>query len=355
MKELDTLNDEYYIGLDCEWVPGDKDISIIQIATKCYIFIFQTKYLSTIPIQLQRCLENVEIIKSGVGIKNDADLIYRNYEIVTNNILDLMKLHKSLYGINGYGLEKLCNEFLGVNHFKIPINHHQWSNKVLTNQQVLYAAGDAWASREILSSLYYMFVPDKLDKNTLFKWVKSIDYSKNSSNNLHTRNHHNHNNNLINKENHINNNEINENENCNNDNYYEENRQKDKGIFIYLFINIYYKIEPTPYRTRCNPLYENCHVYHPDGRLMFICSRRKFDWYLRKKIAVQISDSPPSIQLNFKPNGFGKAVEFMLTPEDNKCVVCGKTEKYVKHSIVYIFFILSNRYLISTDNIFHFI
>lgn len=67
---------------------------------------------------------------------------------------------------------------------------------------------------------------------------------------------------------------------------------------------------------------------------MFVCSRRKFNWYLRKSLAVKIAENPPSIQLNFKPNGFGKAVEFMLTPDDNHCVVCGKTEKYVKHSIV---------------------
>lgn len=221
IKELDTLNDEYYIGLDCEWVPGEKDISIIQIATKNYIFIFQMKCLSTIPSQLKTCLENEEIIKSGVGIKNDIDLINKNYEFETKNIVDLMKLHNSLYGINGYGLEKLCNEFLGVNHFKIPINHHNWSNRILTNQQILYASGDAWASREILSSLYYMFVPDELNKDNLFKWVNSIDYSKKQSS-PRVRNHH------INRENI--NDCGNEKENKSVEKNNSKQKQKDQGI-----------------------------------------------------------------------------------------------------------------------------
>lgn len=79
--------------------------------------------------------------------------------------------------------------------------------------------------------------------------------------------------------------------------------------------------------------YGNYKVLSPDGVLMFRASRKKISWYLDKELAEVIDDS--TIQLKFEPNGLGYANdEFYLSDRENKCVVCGGTEKLTRHHIV---------------------
>ena len=43
--------------------------------------------------------------------------------------------------------------------------------------------------------------------------------------------------------------------------------------------------------------YDNYEVYHPDGTLMFFCSQRKLNWYLKRDLAIILG--PKKIQLTF--------------------------------------------------------
>lgn len=88
-------------------------------------------------------------------------------------------------------------------------------------------------------------------------------------------------------------------------------------------------------RNWTNKIYDNCRVLLPDGRLMHFARRSLLDWYVRKDLAELVSDDPPTIRLKFEPNGLGHAGhEFYLTPRENKCVVCGSTEKLTRHHVV---------------------
>lgn len=237
-------------------------------------------------------------MKSGVGIMNDINKINNSFNILCNNIIDLMELYRDLYGIGGKGLEKLSCEFLGIKKLKIPVNHYKWDRKTLSNQQISYACGDAWASREILPSMYYMFQPNEITKENLFNWINSVDKK-----------------------------------------YINYKIKKDK---------IQYKTKKNDNSCRTKPLYENCQIYiffniiiihlininGPDGNLLFESSRRKVEWYLRKGLGKIISESPFSIQINFVPSKVNEKVEFCLTPNDNRCAVCGVTDNYNKHSII---------------------
>lgn len=90
------------------------------------------------------------------------------------------------------------------------------------------------------------------------------------------------------------------------------------------------------YMKRNEVLYGNCEVYSMHGKLMFRCSQRKINWYLKKGLAEQINDSPVAIRLNFEANGHGEPEDVLSIKRENECVVCGENDisKLTKHHIV---------------------
>jgi rubredoxin len=68
---------------------------------------------------------------------------------------------------------------------------------------------------------------------------------------------------------------------------------------------------------------------------MHLARKSLIDWYVRKDLAELVTDDPPTIRLKFQPNGLGHAGhEFYLIPRENKCVVCGATERLTRHHVV---------------------
>lgn len=83
------------------------------------------------------------------------------------------------------------------------------------------------------------------------------------------------------------------------------------------------------------PQYENCLVVSKTGEMMFRCSQKKADWYLNRKLAERVSETPPTYQLLFESKGRGHAGDpYMLSPRRNVCVVCGGTNDLSKHHVV---------------------
>jgi len=81
------------------------------------------------------------------------------------------------------------------------------------------------------------------------------------------------------------------------------------------------------------PIYHNYTVLSPDGIEMFRCDKKKFNWYLKKGLAIQIDED--AIRLLFEPKGLGWAGEhFYLQDRENKCCVCGKEHDLTKHHVV---------------------
>lgn len=87
------------------------------------------------------------------------------------------------------------------------------------------------------------------------------------------------------------------------------------------------------YRSRI--IYHNNSVLAPDGTEIFRCDEKKLNWYLSRGLAVLVSKDPPTIQLNFEPNGMGWSGEnFYLQNRENLCCVCGTSEFLTKHHVV---------------------
>lgn len=77
--------------------------------------------------------------------------------------------------------------------------------------------------------------------------------------------------------------------------------------------------------------YDNYKVYHPDDTLMFYCSKRKADWYLKRNLAEYIGDN--MIKLLFTPGGYGDPLT-ILEGRTNTCVVDNSSTNLTKHHVV---------------------
>ena len=83
------------------------------------------------------------------------------------------------------------------------------------------------------------------------------------------------------------------------------------------------------------PMYSNCVILHPDGKVLCRSGEKRMNWYLARGLAEKVSENPPTIKLNFKPAGEGDVDDaYMLADKDNLCVVCGTTEQLTKHHVV---------------------
>lgn len=83
------------------------------------------------------------------------------------------------------------------------------------------------------------------------------------------------------------------------------------------------------------PLYSNCVILAPDGRVLCRSGERRINWYLSRGLADKISDNPATIKLNFEPGGDGDSDDpYMLASKDNRCVVCGIEEDLTRHHVV---------------------
>jgi len=80
-------------------------------------------------------------------------------------------------------------------------------------------------------------------------------------------------------------------------------------------------------------IYHNYSVLSPNGIEMFRCDKKKFDWYLKKGLAIQIDQEV--IRLLFEPKGLGWAGEqFYLQNRENKCCCCGADNMLSKHHVI---------------------
>lgn len=89
--------------------------------------------------------------------------------------------------------------------------------------------------------------------------------------------------------------------------------------------------------TLSEPHYSNVILIGQDGKLLSTISSRKAKWYLKKKLAEEISAPAPyarAIKINFAHNQPHEVESWDLGVNDNQCVLCGCEESLTLHHIV---------------------
>ena len=147
------------VGFDIEWHVSfaagatQAPAAVVQLATGRAVHVFQVSAMPRFPSKLAQLLERGDLMKAGNNVGGDALKLRRDFDICTAGLIELgglaaVALH---YGERPWSLSDLTAEVLGC---RLPkdLRMSRWEAR-LSEEEVRYAALDAWASLAIAAAL----------------------------------------------------------------------------------------------------------------------------------------------------------------------------------------------------------
>jgi len=149
-KIIPLINQAKILGFDTEQKPvfkkgvPESKITIIQLCDENNSYLIQVQKIKNIS-SLLLILSNKNIIKVGIGLKNDLQVLYKEFNCNMNACIDFGILFKSkLFSNNELGAKKACLLFLDLKLQKSKnIARSNWERDVLSEAQIKYANEDA--------------------------------------------------------------------------------------------------------------------------------------------------------------------------------------------------------------------
>lgn len=147
-KALLELKEEKVLGLDTETRPaftkGESYLpALLQLGTRNKAYLFRIQDF-TWPEELIQLLENENVLKVGVAIKDDAKALHKMHPYTPRGFVDV-SYEARIRQIESEGLRALAGIFLGQRLSKAS-KITNWERKILTPSQLKYAATDAVVS-----------------------------------------------------------------------------------------------------------------------------------------------------------------------------------------------------------------
>ena len=149
------LQNERILGFDTEtkasFTKGKNfDVSLLQLATDSKAYLFRLNKFP-MPKELADILANPDIVKAGVGIRDDIKALKKRLPFTQNNFVDLGEVAKKKK-IETCSLRALTAIFL---HKRLSKNSKisNWDRDKLKPGQIAYAACDAVVGFEIYQKL----------------------------------------------------------------------------------------------------------------------------------------------------------------------------------------------------------
>ncbi|XP_055538985.1 exonuclease 3'-5' domain-containing protein 2 isoform X2 [Wyeomyia smithii] len=283
------------LGLDCEWVSEQgkrHPVALLQLAShRGLCALFRLCEIRRIPTELSDLLNDPTILKVA-------------------SAFDLRHLAEKA-GIPGpYGMARLAQKTLGFTmdkHWRVRASN--WENPELSQRQIAYAANDVHVAVELFERFAKRVVPRGLLKSRK-DWYQQVLSEVD----------------------------------CYLDQRYTDKpsgrgstgKGKNKLLGGPNGANINTIIKRSM-ATRAKPLYDNCLMQAPDGELLCTCDRKKAEWYVIKELAEIVADQPTyTIRLKFEPKGraVGDVGRYYQIPKENRCVVCGAKDSYIRKNVV---------------------
>lgn len=144
-------------GFDTETRPSFKkgesnqnNVSLIQLSAAKITYLIRINKIG-IPNRLKYFMENSEIIKVGLSIKDDLNGLRKINDVDFKGFIDLQSIVEK-YGIEETGLRKVAAIVLKKRVSKSQ-QLSNWDTDELTDKQQNYAATDSWVCREIYLEL----------------------------------------------------------------------------------------------------------------------------------------------------------------------------------------------------------
>jgi ribonuclease D len=150
-RAMADIRAESVAGFDSETRPafrkGESYLPcLIQVATARRVHVFQLSRLDCSAAAAE-LLSSAAIVKTGVGLKYDLGRLKLLFPFDAAAVLDIGEVAKR-HGLEQSGVRNLAGLFLGI---RIPksAGTSNWAAPQLSEQQIRYAATDAWACREL--------------------------------------------------------------------------------------------------------------------------------------------------------------------------------------------------------------
>jgi len=154
-ESIEILAREEILGFDTETRPAfERGVfyppALLQLATRSDVFVFQVQSLGGLGA-LRDILENPAVIKAGVALSDDIKQLNDCWKFKPRRFVEIGFMAKEL-GYKQTGLRSLAGLLLG---FRISKKEQRsnWARANLSRSQIVYAATDAWVSRELYMHL----------------------------------------------------------------------------------------------------------------------------------------------------------------------------------------------------------
>ncbi len=159
ISQLDFLHQKLVnkklLGFDTETRPSFKkgkkhQVSLLQLATADEAYLIRLNRVG-LPESIISLFENENIKKIGLAIRDDINNLIQLSSFQPEGFIDLQKYVKK-FDILDNGLKKLTANILG---FRISKKQQtsNWEKEILEDEQLVYAATDAWVCYQIYKTL----------------------------------------------------------------------------------------------------------------------------------------------------------------------------------------------------------
>ena len=155
VSAIRDLKKEPVLGFDSETRPSFKKgesypVSLLQFATNTRAYLFRLNKFR-IMIDLADILANPNIVKAGVGVRDDINALQKLHPFIASSFVELAELAKQKK-IENFGLRALAAILLKKRLSKNS-KISNWARQALTPAQIAYAASDAAVAFEIYHTL----------------------------------------------------------------------------------------------------------------------------------------------------------------------------------------------------------
>lgn len=164
-KAVKELSRERVLGFDTETRPcfhkgAGYLVSLVQLCGKKCAYLFRLDYCGGVSVLIP-LFENPRILKVGVAVRDDVHHLKMRAPFDDAGFVDASKYTRAAR-IENTGLRALTAHFLGGRISKAA-QVSNWAARQLSPQQIVYAATDAWTSRELFLKLQKLGIAPQMD------------------------------------------------------------------------------------------------------------------------------------------------------------------------------------------------